>query len=106
MENIILSVITPFVIPAMGINVVLDVLKKYLPYKPIWLLPTLCVVLSAVIPAVYAFLPLPSKPEDILTQIFGVMSLSYFFYDAGGYSFLKNKLIRRGVNDVKHSDKR
>lgn len=95
MENFILTIITPFIIPAFAINVILDIIKKHITNAPKWLMPILCVIFSVVIPLGYSFLPIESKPNDILTQTFGIMALSYFFYDAGGYNFIKEKLNRK-----------
>ena len=94
MENIILSLVTPFILPALAVNVILDVLKKQLKKKVTWLMPVLCVVLSIIIPIGYSFLPIDNKPDDILTQIFGIMSISYFVYDSGGYTAIKKKLVK------------
>ena len=95
MENILLSVVTPYLIPAFAVNVLLDLIKKVLKSYPQWLLPLLCVVFSVVIPIIYQLLPIEGKPDDVLMQTFGIMGLSYFFYDAGGYSFIKEKLSKK-----------
>lgn len=100
MELAILQVVTPYILPAIAINVILDFIKNHISFnKPKWLIPLLCVILSIIIPLVYALLPLDNKPDDVLMQTFGIMGISYFFYDAGGYNFIKEKLNRKKNNE-------
>ncbi len=93
-EEMILTKLIPYVIPALMINIILDFIKKnFFINKPKLLMPIFALLISLLLSAIYAMFD-NSTGLDRFTHAVSIIGISFFMYDIGGYQSMKNKLLK------------
>ncbi len=93
-EEMILTKLIPYVLPAFMINIILDFIKKnFFILKPKLVMPILALLLSLILSVTYSIL-VNSSGLDKFTHAISIIGISFFMYDIGGYQSMKNKLLK------------
>ena len=93
-EEMILTKLIPYVIPALMINIILDFIKKnFFIHKPKLVMPILALFFSLTLSITYSIFA-NSSGLDRFTHVISIIGISFFMYDIGGYQSMKNKLLK------------
>lgn len=93
-EEMILTKLIPYVIPALMINIILDFIKKnFFITKPKLVMPIFALLLSLFVSVIYSMFD-SSSGLDRFTHAISIIGISFFMYDIGGYKSMKTKLLK------------
>ena len=93
-EDMIITKLVPYVLPALMINIILDFIKKnFFIYKPKLLMPIFALFISILVSILYAKFD-NSSGLDRFTHAISIIGISFFMYDIGGYQSMRTKLIK------------
>ena len=91
-EEMILTKLIPYVIPALMINIILDFIKRnFFINKPKLVMPIFALLISLTVSVIYSMFD-NSTGLDRFTHAISIIGISFFMYDIGGYQLVKNKL--------------